>query len=136
MSEQKLEEVIAVLKALMENPYIDLGDLVYTVRDRECKGWEGEYVTRWGNAVEAAKDIIRLHTLNAEPQSTFAPTCKHQIVKSKEPIYYVTSRTCSELKITSVIPVYKETHQQLWVDANGNEEWRDVPTVEEGVNEI
>lgn len=51
-------DLLAALKALTSNPHISLGDLVYTVRDREGKGWDGPAVTAWGDAVQQAEAAI------------------------------------------------------------------------------
>jgi hypothetical protein len=61
-----------------------------------------------------------------KPIDTFAPTCTMRIVKSKKPIQYIRSES-----IGGSYKIYRETLQQLWVDAEGNQEWRDVPTVGE-----
>lgn len=44
-------EMLAALKAITSNPYLHLGDLVYNIRDRELKGWEGPAVKAWSDAV-------------------------------------------------------------------------------------
>lgn len=46
------------LKALMTNPSIDLGDMIYNVKDREGKGWEGPDVTAWGKALIEARKLL------------------------------------------------------------------------------
>lgn len=46
------------LQALMTNSHVDLGDLVYTVREREGQGWEGPAVKAWSDAVVAAKAAL------------------------------------------------------------------------------
>lgn len=51
-------EALAVLRELLSNPHIDLGDLVYEVREREGLGWEGPSVKAWGSAVARAKAIV------------------------------------------------------------------------------
>jgi hypothetical protein len=51
-------ELLEALKALTSNPHVDLGGLVYQVRDREGEGWDGPQVTNWSNAVQAAKAAI------------------------------------------------------------------------------
>lgn len=48
------------LKALMTNPSIDLGDMIYNVKDREGKGWEGPDVTAWGKALIEARKLLNL----------------------------------------------------------------------------
>jgi len=52
-------ELESVLTALMTNPHLNLGDLIYTVRERECVGWDGPAVIAWGNAVEAAEKATK-----------------------------------------------------------------------------
>lgn len=47
------------LKGLMENPKIDLGDLVYIVKERECEGWDGPNVVAWSNAVQLARAALQ-----------------------------------------------------------------------------
>lgn len=51
-------EFYAALKALTSNPHLDLGDLVYAVRDREMDGWDGPAVKAWGEAVVLAEKAI------------------------------------------------------------------------------
>jgi hypothetical protein len=51
-------DLLAALEALSSNPCINLGDLIYQVREREGKGWDGPAVTAWGEAVEKAKAAI------------------------------------------------------------------------------
>lgn len=48
-----------ILRALMTNPSLSLGDLVYTVRDRELKGWDGPDVKAWSDAVVAAEKWMK-----------------------------------------------------------------------------
>ena len=47
------------LEGLMGNPSIDLGDLVYYVREREGKGWDGPDVNAWSNAVQLARAALQ-----------------------------------------------------------------------------
>jgi hypothetical protein len=51
-------ELLEALKALMENEHLDLGDLIYKVREREGLGWEGPSVTQWSDAIEKANAAI------------------------------------------------------------------------------
>jgi hypothetical protein len=51
-------DLLAALEALSSNPCINLGDLIYHVREREGKGWDGPAVTAWGEAVEKAKAAV------------------------------------------------------------------------------
>lgn len=48
------------LKAIMTNPSIDLGDMIYNVKDREGKGWEGPDVTAWGKALIESRKLLNL----------------------------------------------------------------------------
>jgi hypothetical protein len=48
----------SVLRGLMENPHIDLGDKIYEVREREGEGWDGKHVKAWSDAVAAAQKIL------------------------------------------------------------------------------
>jgi len=52
------EDLLGALLLLTGNPHIDLGDLVYQVREREGKGWDGPAVLAWSQACEAAKVAI------------------------------------------------------------------------------
>ena len=58
--------LIAVAKAarvIQSNEQVDLGDLVYAVREREGEGWEGASVIAWSDAVEAlGKSLAKLDT--------------------------------------------------------------------------
>jgi colicin import membrane protein len=60
---------IALVKALFSNPHVNLGDLIYKVRDSEGDGWDGPWVTQWGEAVKAAEDAIKEFTKNNPPES-------------------------------------------------------------------
>ena len=51
-------ELLEALKALLFHPHVNLGDLVYAVRDREGLGWTGRSVTAWNQAVLQAKAAI------------------------------------------------------------------------------
>lgn len=46
------------LSALFGNPHLDLGDLVYQVREREGEGWEGASVKAWSDAVTAGRHLL------------------------------------------------------------------------------
>lgn len=61
MTDWKLraERAEAVIRNLLGNPHLNLGDLVYTVRDNELMGWDGPSVTHWSDAVKAAEEIVR-----------------------------------------------------------------------------
>ena len=58
MSEVTLTQAIEIIRALTGNAHINLGDLVYNVREREGLGWEGPSVVGWGAAVKAAEDFL------------------------------------------------------------------------------
>ena len=45
----ELQATRAALRGLMTNPHINLGDLVYDVREREGKGWDGPDVKAWSD---------------------------------------------------------------------------------------
>lgn len=51
-------ELFEALSALLSNKHINLGDLVYAIREREGEGWDGPSVTAWSNAVDAARKAI------------------------------------------------------------------------------
>lgn len=44
-----------ILRALMSNPHITLGDLVYDIRERKGLGWDGPALKAWSDAVTAAE---------------------------------------------------------------------------------
>lgn len=52
-------EMLAALEGLTSNPHLDLGDLVYRIRDSELLGWDGPSVTAWSEAVSRALSAIR-----------------------------------------------------------------------------
>lgn len=56
---QAVERYAAVLRALMTNPHIDLGDQIYTVREHEGEGWDGPSVKMWSDAVSAARKLLQ-----------------------------------------------------------------------------
>lgn len=51
-------DLLESLKALTTNPHVNLGDLVYKVRDSEGEGWDGPQVKAWSDAVQAAAAAI------------------------------------------------------------------------------
>ena len=58
-------DLLAAMKALTSNQHLNLGDLAYTIRDRELKGWDGPAVKAWSEAVQLAAAAIA----KAEAQS-------------------------------------------------------------------
>lgn len=54
--EKQLE---TVLRALMTNKHINLGDMIYHVRSAEGHGWDGPWVKAWSNAVKQAEELLR-----------------------------------------------------------------------------
>lgn len=52
------QDLLEALEALTSNPHIDLGGLVYKVRDSEGEGWDGPQVKHWSDAVQAARTAI------------------------------------------------------------------------------
>ncbi len=59
----KLEEIIT---AISTNPHINLGDLVYKVREEEGKGWDGPAVKTWSEAVNNIDKIKALLSKDTE----------------------------------------------------------------------
>jgi hypothetical protein len=53
------EKMAAALEQLQSTPHIFLGDLVYYVKERKGRGWNGPAVTRWSDAVELARDSLK-----------------------------------------------------------------------------
>lgn len=51
------ERMREALEALLNNPHLNLGDLVYQVREREGLGWDGPAVKAWSEAVMKAKAL-------------------------------------------------------------------------------
>lgn len=51
-------DLLAALIALTTNPHVDLGDLVYKVRESEGEGWDGPAVSAWSDGVIAARAAI------------------------------------------------------------------------------
>lgn len=58
-------DLLEALEAISVNPHLDLGDLVYKVRESEGLGWDGPAVTAWGEAVVKLNAAIR----KAKPES-------------------------------------------------------------------
>lgn len=51
-------ELLEALIAISTHPHINLGDLVYSVREAEGEGWEGPQVAAWSSACESVKAAI------------------------------------------------------------------------------
>jgi len=51
-------DLLEALEAISSNPHVDLGDLVYKVRESEGEGWEGPQVKAWSDACELVKSAI------------------------------------------------------------------------------
>jgi hypothetical protein len=56
----EVERLRGLLRDLVTNPHVDLGDLVYDVREREGAGWEGPWVKHWSDTVTAIKKELGL----------------------------------------------------------------------------
>jgi glutathione S-transferase len=52
-------DLLEALIGLSTNPRLNLGDLIYQIRERELEGWDGPAVTAWAEAVEKAKAAIK-----------------------------------------------------------------------------
>lgn len=52
---ERAEDVVAAL--VRGGGHLDLGDLVYEVREREGRGWDGPAVKAWSDAVVEARQI-------------------------------------------------------------------------------
>ena len=53
------QNLLDALRGLLTHPSLDLGDLIYTVREREGLGWDGPLVKQWSDAVQAAEAALR-----------------------------------------------------------------------------
>ena len=53
------KELIDALRQLFANANIDLGELVYQVREREGLGWDSPSVKHWSDAVATAKALLK-----------------------------------------------------------------------------
>lgn len=51
-------ELLAALEGISGNKHLCLDDLVYTVREREGRGWDGPAVKKWGKACGMVKAAI------------------------------------------------------------------------------
>lgn len=69
----RIEELIAIIRGLMESPHADLSAMVYQVRESEGLGWDGPAVKAWSDAYEAARKVI---DTNATAQATPASAPK------------------------------------------------------------
>lgn len=54
----EIERLVSALRGIMEHDSIDLGDLVYTVRERDGLGWDGPLVKSWSDAVSRANNVL------------------------------------------------------------------------------
>jgi len=63
----ELREVVSVLRALNSNKHVNLGDLVYKIRDVELEGWEGHWVTQWSNTVVRCDELLAKYPLPSQP---------------------------------------------------------------------
>lgn len=52
-------DAVSALRALLTAKHINLGDLVYRVRESEGEGWDGPAVNAWSNAVQAAERALK-----------------------------------------------------------------------------
>ena len=52
------EQALDVLRQLVSNKHISLGDLIYQIREREGEGWDGPWVIQWGDAVKNATELL------------------------------------------------------------------------------
>lgn len=57
-SEARVIELQRAVHELFSNPHLDLGDLVYKVRESEGEGWDGPAVKAWSAAVANAKKLL------------------------------------------------------------------------------
>ena len=64
---ERLDKLRGILRALMENPHIDLGDQIYKVRESEGEGWDGQHVKAWSDAVTAAQKILQANVKSDAP---------------------------------------------------------------------
>jgi len=51
--------LLEALKSLMTHEHVDLGGLVYEIREREGLGWDGPSVKAWSDAVTEAREAIK-----------------------------------------------------------------------------
>lgn len=59
MNQELFDEMKAALIAISSNKHLDLGDLIYDVREREGKGWEGKSVKQWSDAVQKVNEVVK-----------------------------------------------------------------------------
>lgn len=55
-------ELLEALVALTSNPHHSLDDAIYSVREQEGEGWDGDSVKAWSAAVGAARAAIKKAT--------------------------------------------------------------------------
>ena len=55
----KMNEAMEVLRSLMTNPNINLGDQICAIREREGMGWEGPSAQAWSDAVTRAEALLK-----------------------------------------------------------------------------
>jgi hypothetical protein len=52
------DDLLGAAKAIATSKHVNLGDLVYQVREREGSGWDGPEVKKWSDAVQAFNAAI------------------------------------------------------------------------------
>jgi len=57
--DDRLKEYQSALAAIFNHPNINLGDLVYTVRERNEGDWDAPPVKAWGDAVVECERILK-----------------------------------------------------------------------------
>jgi hypothetical protein len=68
-AEAKASRVRSALEGLLRAEHINLGDLVYAVREREGLDWEGPAVKAWSAAVVEAEEAVGLRMPPVRPIS-------------------------------------------------------------------
>jgi len=50
--------MLAALRAISSNPHLNLGDQIYSIRERELQGFDGPAVKAWSDAVTEIQNIL------------------------------------------------------------------------------
>lgn len=76
------DQALDVLRQLVSNEHISLGDLIYQVREREGKGWNGPSVIQWGDAVKNATELLTREDAEVKKKEDLARAVAPELLKA------------------------------------------------------
>lgn len=96
---RRIEILEAALRGLFSNPHLNLGDLVYKIRDSELKGWEGPAVTQWSEAVEFAERALNNPGTPPAAMGIPVPTQVSIDVEAVRSCYNKTAKAAAQIRM-------------------------------------